>query len=164
MKSGPIRVIIADDHMMVRSGLRLFLMAFEDLKMVGDGFPALPDRYISVSEMHDRLSPLDLQPVTSPTGNGPARTYQIPGALGTIGFSSPLGEHFCQNCNRLRLTADGSLRPCLLQDIEIDMKETIRSGLPVLPLIQRAVDAKPQSHELDLEHYPEARRMVQIGG
>ena len=130
----------------------------------GDGFPALPDRYISVQEMRTRLSTFDLQPVAKPIGNGPARTFRIPGAAGTVGFISPLGEHFCQNCNRLRLTADGHLRPCLLLDGEVDIRNAVRAGEPLLPLLQQAVDAKPEGHELFLQHYPESRRMAQIGG
>jgi cyclic pyranopterin phosphate synthase len=130
----------------------------------GEGFPPLPDRYISVQEMHARLSVFNLEPASVPLGNGPARTFRIPGAVGTVGFISPLGEHFCKSCNRLRLTADGCLRPCLLQDNEISMREALRSGEPLVPLIQRAVDAKPEGHELFLQKYPESRRMAQIGG
>jgi cyclic pyranopterin phosphate synthase len=138
----------------------------------GAGFPVLPKRYISVQEMQARLSAFDpstgsglrIQPATPPTGNGPARTFQIPGALGTLGFISPLGEHFCQHCNRLRLTADGCLRPCLLLDGEIDLRHALRNSDPLLPLIQCAVEAKPEGHELFLQHFPESRRMAQIGG
>ncbi|MEW6400590.1 MAG: GTP 3',8-cyclase MoaA [Chloroflexota bacterium] len=130
----------------------------------GVGFPLQPERYISIHEMQAQLSTFNLQPSTTPMGNGPARTFRIPGALGTIGFISPLGEHFCQNCNRLRLTADGSLRPCLLLDGEINLRHALRNGEPLLPLIQSAVDAKPEGHELFLQHFPESRRMAQIGG
>lgn len=140
------------------------LMPVGNAQNWGEDFPALPDRYISVHEMQTRLSNFDLQPATTPTGNGPARTFRIPGALGTVGFISPLGEHFCQGCNRLRLTADGHLRPCLLLDGEVNVRDTLRTGLPLLPLLQQAVDAKPQGHELFLQHYPESRRMAQIGG
>jgi GTP 3',8-cyclase len=108
--------------------------------------------------MHIRLSAFNLEPASTPAGNGPARTYRIPGALGTVGFISPLGEHFCRNCNRLRLTADGFLRPCLLQDNEINLREAL------MALLQRGVDAKPEGHELFLQNYPESRRMAQIGG
>jgi len=130
----------------------------------GEGFPVASDRYLSLQEMEASLSYLDLQPVSTPVGNGPSRTYRIPGALGTVGFISPLGEHFCQHCNRLRLTADGFLRPCLLLDGEINICEALRSGQPIMPLIQKAVDAKPKGHELTEHHYPELRRMAQIGG
>lgn len=140
------------------------LMPVGNAQNWGEDFPALPDRYISVHEMQTRLSNFNLQPATTPTGNGPARTFRIPGALGTVGFISPLGEHFCQGCNRLRLTADGHLRPCLLLDGEVNVRDALRTGQPLLPLLQQAVDAKPQGHELFLQHYPESRRMAQIGG
>lgn len=140
------------------------LMPVGNAQTWGEGFPASPDRYISVQEMQTRLSHYELEPATTPTGNGPARTFRIPGALGTVGFISPLGEHFCQNCNRLRLTADGYLRPCLLLDGEINVRGALRAGEPLLPLIRRAVEAKPQGHELFMQHYPESRRMAQIGG
>jgi cyclic pyranopterin phosphate synthase len=130
----------------------------------GDGFPALDERYVSVQEMRDQLAGFDLQPTTAPIGNGPARTFQIPDALGTVGFISPLGEHFCQTCNRIRLTADGFLRSCLLLDGEVNLREALRAGEPLPPLIQKAVDAKPEGHELVLQHFPESRRMAQIGG
>ena len=140
------------------------LMPVGNAQNWGEGFPALDDRYLVVQEMQARLSTFSLQPVTTPIGNGPARTFRIPGALGTVGFISPLGEHFCQNCNRLRLTADGYLRPCLLLDGEVNVRDAVRAGKPLLPFLQQAVDAKPQGHELFLQHYPESRRMAQIGG
>src|SRR5512134_1099512 len=140
------------------------LMPVGNAQNWGEGLPAQPDRYISVQEMQMRLSTFGLQPVPTPVGNGPARTFRIPEALGTVGFISPLGEHFCQNCNRLRLTADGYLRPCLLLDGEVNVRDAIRAGKPLLPFLQQAVDAKPQGHELFLQHYPESRRMAQIGG
>ena len=130
----------------------------------GAGFPGASDRYLAVQEMHARLACYNLQPAEAPVGNGPARTFRIPGALGTVGFISPLGEHFCQTCNRLRLSADGFLRPCLLMDDEINVRDPLRAGEPLLPLFERAVAAKPEGHELFLQHYPETRRMAQIGG
>ncbi len=140
------------------------LMPVGNAQNWGEGFPALLDRYISVQKMQAQLSFFELQPEAMPIGNGPARTFRIPGALGTVGFISPLGEHFCQNCNRLRLTADGHLRPCLLLDGEVDIQDAVRTGKPLLPYLQKAVEAKPEGHELFLRHYPESRRMAQIGG
>jgi cyclic pyranopterin phosphate synthase len=140
------------------------LMPVGNAQNWGTGFPATQDRYLSVQQMHVHLSKFNLEPSESPMGNGPARTFRIPGAMGTIGFISPLGEHFCQNCNRLRLTADGFLRPCLLQDQEVNIREALQSGAPLLPLIQRAIEIKSEGHQLFLQHYPESRRMAQIGG
>jgi cyclic pyranopterin phosphate synthase len=128
------------------------------------GFPAPRERYVSVQEMHAQLSTFNLQPISPPVGNGPARTFRIPGALGTVGFISPLGEHFCNYCNRLRLTADGFLRPCLLMDREINIKDVLRSGGSLEAVLRKAVALKPEGHELSLQHYPESRRMAQIGG
>ena len=140
------------------------LMPVGNAQNWGDGFPAVDERYVSVQEMRDQLSTFHLQPATPPVGNGPARTFRIPDALGTVGFISPLGEHFCETCNRIRLTADGFLRACLLLDGEVNLRAALRAGEPLLPLIQNAVDAKPEGHELLLQHFPESRRMAQIGG
>jgi cyclic pyranopterin phosphate synthase len=140
------------------------LMPVGNAQELGKGFPSSAERYISVWEMKSRLSTFGLEPATMPTGNGPARTYRIPGTLGTIGFISPLGEHFCQNCNRLRLTADGYLRPCLLLDGEIHVRGALRTGEPILALLKEAADAKPEGHELLAQYSPESRRMAQIGG
>jgi GTP 3',8-cyclase len=74
------------------------------------------------------------------SGDGPAREYQLAGRRAEFGFISPLSEHFCEQCNRMRLTADGSFRPCLLQDIEIPFLAALRAGEPVLPIPAAAVD------------------------
>ncbi len=130
----------------------------------GADFPPVEQRFISVQEMKIRLSSFGLQPTESPKGNGPARNYRIPHALGTVGFISPLGEHFCNNCNRIRLTADGSLRPCLLMDAEISIKDMLEDDQILTKHIIEAVAIKPGGHELSLRHYPETRLMAQIGG
>lgn len=131
----------------------------------GVGFPAPDDRYISVQEMHEKLAAMDLQPVSASRGNGPARTFQIPGALGTVGFISPLGEHFCQNCNRLRLTSDGKLRSCLVQPDEISLRDAVRAGEPIEQYFVQAIQNKPQHHNmLDAVPAESQRGMSQIGG
>ncbi len=130
----------------------------------GDSFPPVDQRYISVQEIKTRLSSLALQPAEKPIGNGPARSFRIPNAPGTVGFISPLGEHFCEDCNRMRLTADGTLRPCLLMDTEISVRDVLGDDQALTEYIARAVSLKPESHELCLHHYPKARRMAQIGG
>ncbi len=131
----------------------------------GKGFPAPSERYVSVHEMRDMLSTFNLRPETSPLGNGPARTFRIPNALGTIGFISPLGEHFCQNCNRLRLTSDGRLRSCLVIPAEVSLHEAVRNGKPLEDFFQQAVANKPEHHDL-LVAVPAGsqRGMSQIGG
>jgi cyclic pyranopterin phosphate synthase len=131
----------------------------------GEGFPAPNERYVSVQEMHADLSTFNLQPETTPIGNGPARTYRIPGALGTIGFISPLGEHFCQNCNRLRLTSDGRLRSCLVIPNEVSLREAVRSGKPLEEFFEQAIAQKPEHHNMLIAVPTGSQRgMSQIGG
>lgn len=107
-----------------------------------------------------------LEPVYVKDGKGPARYYRLPKANGTIGFISPMTECFCSECNRIRLTADGKLRPCLIDDSEVDMKEALRGGASIEELrllIRRAVESKPERHLLN-EDKAIARPMHQIGG
>lgn len=70
----------------------------------------------------------DLRPEESPGGSGPARYYRLDGYAGTIGFISSVSDHFCGQCNRLRLTADGRLRSCLFSDEEIDVRSALAAG------------------------------------
>ncbi len=129
------------------------------------------DRFISSRELKERLEqryvliPLDGDPSAS------AKTYKIPGHKGSIGFISPISESFCATCNRLRLTADGHLRPCLHGNIEIDVKGPIRCGASdadIAALICEAIDKKPISHQNFLDRYYQkpvgGREMVRIGG
>ena len=131
----------------------------------GEGFPAPGERYVSVHEMCAALSTFDLRPVTAPQGNGPARTFRIPNALGTVGFISPLGEHFCQNCNRLRLTSDGKLRSCLVIPAEVSLRDAVRSGQPLGTFFEQAIAHKPEHHDMLIAVPAGAQRgMSQIGG
>lgn len=125
-------------------------------------------QFIPTKEVKERLSSLGiLEPIPSSQGNGPAKYYRFPGAKGTVGFISPLSEHFCFNCNRLRLTVDGKLRPCLLSDKEVDLKTPLRCGASLEELrvlIQQAVAAKPERHYLLEGMLPIVRSMCQVGG
>ncbi|MEN6430000.1 MAG: GTP 3',8-cyclase MoaA [Coriobacteriales bacterium] len=108
----------------------------------------------------------ELAPVprdNAPGGWGPARYYRFPDAAGTIGVISPLSHHFCGECNRLRLTADGRLRTCLFSDDELDARTPLRTGTDadIHDLIQLALARKPASHN---QKIGTIRRMSQIGG
>lgn len=127
------------------------------------------DRLIPSREIMDRLGQLgELIPVEREQDQGPARIYRFPGAKGAVGFISPVTQHFCKTCNRLRLTADGKLRLCLLSDDEFDLKSALRrdaSTEELRALILEAVKNKPASHLLAEEnsHTP-FKSMRQIGG
>lgn len=108
-----------------------------------------------------------LEPAQVRAGAGPARYYRLPGAAGTVGFITPVSEHFCAGCNRLRLTADGQLRPCLLSDAEIDLRTPLRQGAGVdeiETLLRQGIAAKPSRHHLAESERVENRVMAQIGG
>ena len=126
--------------------------------------------HMPVSEVRQRieqnlgtLSPAD----KGERANGPALYYRLEQAAGTIGFISAVSEHFCFNCNRLRLTADGKLRPCLLSDQEIGLREALRRGAESEELqvfLRTAIERKPAGHHLAENMVPSARQMSQIGG
>ncbi len=126
-------------------------------------------QWVSVSEMMKRIEKAmgKLEPGKMPVGAGPARYYRLPGAKGTLGFISPMTDCFCSECNRLRLTADGRLRPCLVADDEVDLKGPLRKGAgfeELKRLIAQAAASKPERHNL-LERQSNSKRpMRQIGG
>jgi cyclic pyranopterin phosphate synthase len=141
------------------------LMPIQNQENWGVGFPLPAEAFISVVEILSRLEPLELEPVDSRAGSGPALEYYLPGGAGKIGFISPLSEEmFCNRCNRLRLTADGNLRPCLMSDLEIPLRDALRRGEDIQPLIEKAVALKPASHGLARNQLPNGRTMAQIGG
>ncbi len=129
-----------------------------------EGFPPPDQIFVSLSEIKQRMAFLNLHPVQEKSGSGPAREFSIEGGLGKIGFISPISEHFCGECNRLRLTADGNLRPCLLSDLEIPLLPALRNGEDILPLLQQAVQLKPEGHTLRKNSRTFTRCMIQIGG
>ena len=110
----------------------------------------------------------NLIPVDRCNKSGPAEMYKLEGAAGQLGFISPLSNHFCDTCNRMRLTADGKLRTCLFSDQEIDLKEVLRSGVTdeaLEQIIAEAIKAKPKGHSISEPSFKKCRRnMSAIGG
>lgn len=109
-----------------------------------------------------------LEPLAAPETGGPSANYQIPGARGIIGFISPITRHFCDSCRRLRLTADGKIRPCLLSDTEIDIRSALRSGCDdqeLERLLRLSLAVKPDRHHVaDSGANRYQRTMSRIGG
>jgi GTP 3',8-cyclase len=142
---------------------------FIEMMPIGGNQEWIEGEPVGVPEMRARIEAEvgPLEAVHGPTGNGPARYYHLAGARGTVGFIGALSEHFCASCNRLRLTADGRLRPCLMSDREIDLRGALRAGadeIEVQSLLARAIDHKPARHHLDEDASPRDRTMAQIGG
>jgi len=129
---------------------------------------AVDSHFVSVAGMRQRLESLGgLETCSVSAGNGPAKYFRLPNAKGTIGFITPVSEHFCFLCNRLRLTADGKLRPCLLSEDEIDLKQQLRSGTSsadLKKLIEAVVAGKPSGHRMAEGYVPKGRPFSQVGG
>ncbi|MBN1367061.1 MAG: GTP 3',8-cyclase MoaA [Dehalococcoidales bacterium] len=124
-------------------------------------------RFLPVTEIKKRLDPLGkMEPYKHTVGVGPAKYFRFAGANGTVGFITPVTEHFCFNCNRMRLTSDGKLRPCLLSDKEIDLKQPLRHNISqeeLKKLYMEAVKMKPRQHNMN-EQTQVKRPMRQVGG
>jgi cyclic pyranopterin phosphate synthase len=148
-----------------------FQVRFIEFMPIGAGSEWKPENCISCREIKDRIERTSpLVPLTE-SGNGhggPARLFKLPGAAGEIGFISPVSEHFCGSCNRLRLTADGKLRTCLFSEASTDLKTLLRSGATDQELertLDEALLSKPSHHGpmggvMKRCHLP----MVKIGG
>jgi cyclic pyranopterin phosphate synthase len=124
--------------------------------------------FISTDEIRQRiegsLGPLHPAEIVT---NGPARSFRLDGACGTVGFISQITNDMCQNCNRLRLTADGMLRPCLMADGEVDLRTPLRDGSgdeAIEELFRLTVFHKPREHRLEDGVAPIGRNMSQLGG
>ena len=102
------------------------------------------------------------------TGTGPAERFKFESAIGEIGFIRPISRHFCNTCNRLRLTASGQLRPCLMSDVQVDLKTPLRKGFSDAELAEvflQAVRLKPLGHNLSGDHpVGVSAQMCAIGG
>lgn len=126
------------------------------------------EKYISTDELKKSVEKIGpLIPVRF-RKRGPARYFRFDGAPGVIGFISALTHHFCGDCNRLRLTADGKLRPCLFSETEIDLKPALRQQSPdkeIERLLQLAIEVKPEGHKLDKrDDLSSLKQMSRIGG
>jgi cyclic pyranopterin phosphate synthase len=147
---------------------------FIELMPVGPSWEMAGNDFASYYDVLERIETGvgKLIPVETMIGNGPAHYYQLPGAQGKIGFIHAMSNHFCASCNRLRLTADGKLRPCLHDRREIDLRQPLRqkvSDSELQELFEQAISIKPSEHHQtmgtsSINVYPAGRAMAQIGG
>jgi cyclic pyranopterin phosphate synthase len=114
------------------------------------------ENLVPAAEMRERLMDVfaDFEPVREGIrGNGPAKYWRIPGAQGTVGFISAVTECFCGDCNRIRLSADGKINPCLGHVHEVDLKDVLRDPAHSLPdlksVLADAILKKPREHNFD---------------
>jgi cyclic pyranopterin phosphate synthase len=142
---------------------------FIELMPVGNQSTWNAERFVPTDEIYRLIqSHGDLTPLESNPYDGPAQRFKIKGGLGEIGLISALSHHFCDHCNRLRLTPGGHLRGCLFSDQEIDLKTPLRQKKKdedLLHLIEFAIKNKPKEHGL-LKCFPRkcVPQMNRIGG
>jgi GTP 3',8-cyclase len=128
------------------------------------------ERFLSSEDIFNQLQVLGpLSPVNGQGLDGPAKRMAFEGARGEIGLISPISEHFCPSCNRLRLTAEGRLRVCIFSDDETDLRTLLRNGASdeeLEKVIRSAITQKPKEHPLQLNPLPRKcqRQMSKIGG
>jgi cyclic pyranopterin phosphate synthase len=166
----PMRWNLDDGPAMDRSSLlgdpRLLQIRQSGGGMLSDA--EMRRKYIAADELRARIESAQgrLEPAEVFT-NGPARTYRLSGAPGTIGFISQVSDDLCSGCNRLRLTHDGFLRPCLMSDGELDLRSAMRGGASdddLRGLVRHVVEQKPERHYLAEGQRVVGRGMSQIGG
>lgn len=150
-----------------------FQVRFIELMPVGQANSAYREDYLPAMQLIKEISGrYELEKIKGKKNrsDGPAKIFKIKGGRGEIGFINPVSSHFCSTCNRLRLTADGKLRVCLLKDEEIDLRKALRencSDAELEKLIREAILLKPKQHDLACteKHLKKCHRnMSTIGG
>ncbi|MFC1574995.1 GTP 3',8-cyclase MoaA [Gemmatimonadota bacterium] len=122
---------------------------FIELMPTASNLALSKENFFSCQDALARLGEVgELEPVEGPEGNGPASYFRFPGAPGTVGVIAPMSHSFCDGCNRLRLTADGLLRPCLFGDLQANLRDPLRAGEDLLPIIGETLRTKPERHDL----------------
>ena len=140
---------------------------FIEMMPIGYG-AAMP--CISGPELRQRFARRwpEMQPLTEAAfGDGPAVYYTVPGWQGSIGFIAAVHGKFCASCNRVRLTSQGFLRPCLASEAGCDLRALLRSGADdtqLLAAIRETIWAKPREHHFEDSSMPATRGMYRIGG
>jgi cyclic pyranopterin phosphate synthase len=150
-----------------------YQIRFIELMPLGHAGIEYNGSYLSNAVIRERIEAFGALERVNGHGNGndgPARIYRMTDGAGEIGFISPVSRHFCSSCNRLRLTADGQLRACLLSDDETDLKGPLRAGCAdekIAELIWMAISRKPEHHEIacNESHIKKCmKEMRKIGG
>lgn len=162
---------IADFARLTRE--RPWQVRFIEYMPVSSGLDYPPESRFPAADILDVLAGVGpLEPLSRQGASGPARLYRYPGAPGRVGVIPAVSTHFCGECNRLRVTAAGQLRPCLFSTEEIDLRGVLRDptvgpeALEALEaLLLGAAIAKPERHGIGEEGFkPGTRRMQGIGG
>ncbi len=146
---------------------RGFTLRFIEAMPVGSTGRGAGDHFLDLGHVRERLEKtFPLVPATMP-GGGPARYVRVQGTDLRIGFITPISQHFCESCNRVRLTAAGTLYLCLGQDDAVELRPALRAGIgdeELKQMLQDAVARKPERHEFRELPGKIIRFMSQTGG
>ncbi|MEW6353966.1 MAG: GTP 3',8-cyclase MoaA [Pseudomonadota bacterium] len=144
-----------------------FTLRLIETMPVGSTGQEATNRYVDLQEIKQRLAQkYELIPGVMP-GGGPARYVQIAGTNLRIGFITPISQHFCATCNRVRLAVDGTLYMCLGQDHKLELRPLLRAGISDADLkqaLQQAITLKPERHEFNEKPAQVIRFMSMTGG
>lgn len=144
-----------------------FTLRFIETMPIGDTGRAATDRYVDLQTVKARLAQrYELLPGVMP-GGGPARYVRVAGTDLRIGFITPISQHFCATCNRVRLSVDGTLYMCLGQEHRFELRPLLRAGCSDAELkaaILHAIDLKPERHEFNEKPEQVLRFMSMTGG
>ena len=144
-----------------------FTLRFIETMPMGDTGRNAVSHYLSLQDVKKRLDEhYELIPGVMP-GGGPARYLQVAGSQLRIGFITPISQHFCETCNRVRLAADGTLYLCLGQEHKFEFRPLMRAGISdaeLLDAVQHAITLKPERHEFNDKPQQIVRFMAKTGG
>jgi cyclic pyranopterin phosphate synthase len=144
-----------------------FTLRFIETMPMGDTGRDAADHFVDLREIRARLERrFELIPGVMP-GGGPARYVQVAGTDLRIGFITPISQHFCETCNRVRLSVDGTLYLCLGQDHKFELRPLLRAGISDSELqdaIRQAIALKPERHEFREKPEQVVRFMSMTGG
>ncbi|HEY5556406.1 GTP 3',8-cyclase MoaA [Acetobacterium sp.] len=135
---------------------------FIELMPLGQSSDFAEHKYLSNDEVLKRVP--ELQPFNEKEKSGPAEYYQLPGAKGRVGLINPISKHFCKECNRIRVTTDGKIKPCLHSDHEIDILALRKEGKTYEEILLKAIEDKPEKHHINEHEKQLLRNMNEIGG
>ncbi|MCV6639061.1 GTP 3',8-cyclase MoaA [Candidatus Albibeggiatoa sp. nov. NOAA] len=145
-----------------------FTLRFIETMPMGETGQDASQNYISLQDIKSQLAKqYTLIPTVMGRGAGPARYFQIQGTNLKIGFITPLSQHFCETCNRIRLSVEGTLYLCLGQDDKIELRDVLRQGISdaeLRQLILQAIALKPEKHEFNQKPEQVVRIMSMSGG
>ncbi len=144
-----------------------FTLRFIETMPIGDTGRAAGNQYVSLAEVRTRLEKhFKLTPATM-QGGGPARYFRVGSTDLRIGFITPMSQHFCETCNRVRLSTDGTLYLCLGQENKYELRPLLRAGISDAELqdhIRQAITLKPERHEFNEAPEKVIRFMSMTGG